>query len=691
MKKRLVLWALVLALCLVAAVPAMAANVFRFTEKTINLYEGETVQAELLRDGSYAGDGEIEFLSSKQNIATVSRDGVITAITKGSSNVQAVLKRNGRQVGKAAVLVNVLRRVTKVTLNTTKLSVYEPDEPAVASMLKEPTDHRVLVVPAGGTVSLAATCTPTDASNLKVTFTASDAGVVRVTGAALKALQRGECDLTVASVQDPEVTETFRVLVIQPVKKITVDAGDKKVAVGARLQLKAVCAPDNASITAVTWTSKTPAIATVDENGVVTGLKKGYANIVATAADGSNIAGTVTLTVTQPAEAISFTNSQIEVTTGKTVSARYSVLPADTTDKTVSWSTSDPSVATVRNGQVTGVKAGTCLLTATSNSNPEVYATATVVVSQLVSKVECANAASELSIKVGEYVQTRWTLSPDDATNKGLTFRTNAPKVATVDENGMVKAIGRGVATITAQAKDSGRRQGYARVTVIQPVTGVSMQYPLYYVQRGGYRSVRAICQPRNANNQKIIWSSMDESVATIKSNGTSTGSVHGVYNGTTTITGYTEDGGFTANATIKVANFNGAVMVEELFVDANNKIRITMRNMSRDITLANVHYVIECFDMEGKPFICNKDGESMTFEGNYPHTLYPMDRTAHGAFNFKDYVIDRPLGAVALTVTSWKDSEGVTWTIPESERIRTTWTRLAPVNNNNNQGPGVG
>ena len=689
MRRKAIIWLLVTALCLTAAVPAVAANVFLFTEKTINVGEGEMYQLELRREGSYDGDGDIEYISSKPAIATVDQNGVVTGITKGKVNVTAVLKRNGKKVGQAAAVVNVVRAVTKVTLNTTKLSVYEPLDPAVNELLKESTDHQVLVVPAGGTAALAATCTPTDASNLKVTFTSSDAGVAKITGSSLRAVQRGECDLIIASVQNPEVTETFRVLVIQPVKKITIDAGNRKVSAGSRLQLTAVCTPDNASIHDVKWTSKTPAIASVDETGIVTGLKRGSATIVATAADGSGVTGTVALTVLQPVTSITMTQSDLQVTTGKSVVARFTVQPTDASDKTVTWSTSDSSIATVRNGQVTGVKAGECYITATSNSNPEVSATARITVSQLVTKVENANITSELSIKVGEYVQTQWTMQPADASLKELTYRSNAAKVATVDENGLVRGVGRGTATITATSSDAGRRSGTVRVTVIQPVTGVRMQRDLYYIQRGSNGSIRAVVEPKNANNQKVIWSSMDESIATVRSNGTSTGSVYGVSSGTTTITGYTEDGGFMTSTQVRVGNFNSAVMVEELFVDADNKVRIVMRNMTRDLTLENIYYTIECFDMEGNPMICNKDGESVFFTGTYPNILDPLTRTAHGAFRFKDYQYDQLLGSVILTVTGWTDVDGITWTIPENERINTTWYRqdLPPVGS----GDGVG
>ena len=176
MKKRLMIWVLVLTLCLTAAAPALAANVFAFTEKVIDVFEGETVQTALRREGNYDGDGEIAYASSNAAVATVSQDGAVTAVGKGKTQISAVLTRNGKQAGKALVSVNVLRAVSKVTLNTTKLSVYDPYDPAVAGLLKEPAEHQVLVLPAGATAALAATCTPMDASNLKVTFTSSDAG-----------------------------------------------------------------------------------------------------------------------------------------------------------------------------------------------------------------------------------------------------------------------------------------------------------------------------------------------------------------------------------------------------------------------------------------------------------------------------------------------------------------------------------
>lgn len=483
--------------------------------------------------------------------------------------------------------------------------------------------------------------------------------------------------MTMTSADNPEATETFRILVTQPVKSIQIQAENKTVASGSTIRLTGECQPADASIKGIVWASKNPQIASVDSNGNVTGLKRGNAVITATAADGSGAKGNITISVIQPVTGLRISPAEIRVTTGRYTQAKVTAQPADASDKSVTWTSSDERIATVVNGRVTGQKAGTCTVTCASKTNPEITASATVIVSQLVTRIEFTNQKDELSFRTGEKLQLQWEVLPDDATDTAVTFKSAHPKIATVDSNGMLTAISRGTATIYATAQDASKRQAAVRVTVIQPVTGVEMQNRLYYVQLGWSGNVRAIVQPRNANNQRVYWSSEDEDIATIRSNGTSTGHVQGNRRGRTTITACTEDGGFTAQADVRVGNFNEAVMVEGLDVSDNNQIRIVLRNMSDDITLQNIYYTIECFDWSGNPIVCNTDEESTFFTGYYPFEVLPRERTVHGCFRFQNYMIDEPLGMVILTVTGWRDIDGVTWTIPESERVPRQWVSM--------------
>ena len=692
--KRSLIWILVMILCLTAAIPAQAANIFQFTEKKVTLYEGETAETSIRREGNFDGDGEIQYSSAKPGIASVADDGTVTAVSKGQTVVTAALVRNGKTVSKTQINVNVLRAVKKVTLSTVNLSVYDADDPAIAGLMKdskpeeaeapeetpeEETEPKpqVILIAAGVTAALKATCTPEDASSKLVKFTSTDAGVLKISGTSMKALQRGECDLIVSSEQNPEVTETFHVVVIQPVKKITVTAQEGNVAVGSILWLTAVCSPDNASIKDVTWTSKTPNIATVDEYGMVTGIKRGSATIVATAADGSKAVGTIVIPVTQPVTSVSLNKTEATVSTGTTVQLKATASPADASDKTFVWSSSDDAIATVRNGVVTGVKAGACTITCASKSNPGVTAEAAITVTQKVKTVECVTNRNSLSIRVGETVQTDWVAGPEDATDKTLTYKSLQPKIASVDANGLVTALSRGTATIVATAADGSKKQGSVKVTVIQPVTGVAMADTLYYVQRGGEAVLSAVIQPRNANNQKVYWSVEDESIVTVTGGRSYQGTAYGRNSGTTTVTAVTEDGGFEATTRVKVGSFNEAVMIEDVSVDDYNNIKIVLRNMSEDIILQKINFRIECYGLNMEPIVCNTDGESTHFDGYYPYELYPMGQTVHGAFRFgKEALIDQPLGAVVLTITSWTDVDGHVWNIPEDRRPMSRWFR---------------
>ena len=667
---------LVLTLALVLiTLPALAAGVFQFTDKGVTLHEGETLQTTLKRSGVYDGDGEITYTSSRPGIATVNEDGEITAVSKGEAVIYANLIRNDKRVGRAQMNVKVLRGVKKVTLSTAGLKIYRLDDPAVDDLLLNASEYPVIAVAAGASVNLSAVCTPEDASNRQITFTTSDAGVARVVNnKVLKAVQQGQCELTLTSADNPDAEETYTIVVTQPVKSILIRADSKTVASGATIPLTTECLPADASIRDVKWESKNPLIASVDADGTVTGLKRGTAVITATAADGSGAKGSITVSVIQPVTGLRISPADIRVTTGRYTQVKVTAMPADASDKSVTWTSSDESIATVAAGRVTGQKAGTCTITCASRTNPEVTASATVTVSQLVTKIEFTNGKNELSFRVGEKLQLRWAIEPDDATDTEVRFRSAHPKIATVNNEGVVTAVSKGTATIYATAQDASKRQAAVRVTVIQPVTGVEMQKPLYYVQLGWSGTVVAVVQPKNANNKKVLWSSEDEDIATIRSNGTSTGHVDGRRRGRTTITAFTEDGGYTDTAEIRVGNFNEVVMVEGLDVNARNEIRIVMRNMSDDITLQNIYYKIECFDWGGEPIVCNTDEESTYFTGYYPFEVLPKERTIHGCFRFQNYEIDQPIGMVILTVTGWKDVEGVTWTIPESERVPRQW-----------------
>lgn len=150
---------------------------------------------------------------------------------------------------------------------------------------------------------------------------------------------------------------------------VTVTPASSSLDVGKTLTLKATVSPENATKKTVKWTSSDPSIATVSQDGVVTGVKKGEVTITVTTDDGGKTASAKISVVGAPSTSsvtgITLSPTSSTLTVGKTLTLKATISPSNASNKNIEWSSSDPSVATVSaNGVVTGVKAGTATITA---------------------------------------------------------------------------------------------------------------------------------------------------------------------------------------------------------------------------------------------------------------------------------------------------------------------------------------
>ena len=150
-------------------------------------------------------------------------------------------------------------------------------------------------------------------------------------------------------------------------------------------QLKASVAPTGAS-KKVTWTSSDENVAVVDSNGLVTMKAAGTAVITATTANGKTDSVTVNVSMTTiPVTGVTLSKSTLNLEAGESSSLSATLVPADATDTTLTWTSSNPDVATVSSsGVVTAVAAGSAVITATAPSG--VSATASVTVTKKVVK-----------------------------------------------------------------------------------------------------------------------------------------------------------------------------------------------------------------------------------------------------------------------------------------------------------------
>ena len=222
----------------------------------------------------------------------------------------------------------------------------------------------------------------------------------------------------------------------------------------------------------VTWSTSDAAVATVNANGVVTTKKAGKVTITATSNGDKTKFGSIEITVsaaTVPVTSVTVAGDAAMTVDGEqTLTA--TVAPADATDKTVTWKSSDESVATVdKDGVVTAKKAGTVTITATAggvSGTLHITVTAKPVETVPVTSVEVTVEAGT-TVSVGKTLQATATVKPGNATNKKVTWKSSDESIATVDANGVITAKKAGKVVITATSTDGTDKSGSVEITVV--------------------------------------------------------------------------------------------------------------------------------------------------------------------------------------------------------------------------------
>ncbi|MBR6038379.1 MAG: Ig domain-containing protein, partial [Candidatus Methanomethylophilaceae archaeon] len=155
---------------------------------------------------------------------------------------------------------------------------------------------------------------------------------------------------------------------------------------------------------------------------------------------------------------IDFVEASVEV--GTTVTIKATVFPSDATNKNVIWTSSNTGVATVDGGVVTTLAVGEAIITATTEDGGY-SATCKVIVSAAPEPPEPVKvtgvklSANDVALKVGDSMTLTAVVIPDDATNKGVTWKVDKPSIVTVS-NGTIRAVAAGIATVMVTTDDGG-------------------------------------------------------------------------------------------------------------------------------------------------------------------------------------------------------------------------------------------
>lgn len=403
-------------------------------------------------------------------------------------------------------------------------------------------DKNTLSLAKGAEADLTATVKPDDATNKTVTWSSDKESVATVANGKVKAVGAGTAVITAKA---GSVTATCTVTVTVPVDSVALDKNTLSLVKGAEADLTATVSPSDATDKTVAWSTDRAAVATV-ANGKVKAVGAGTATITATA--GGKTA-TCTVTVTVPVTNVTLDQTALNLQVGGTADLTATVAPSDATDKAVTWSSDKESVATVVNGKVTAIAAGTATITA--KAGDKTAACVVTVTNPVVEVTGVTLDKKSITMYVKDKaVALKATVAPANATNKAVTWESSNDKVAKVSANGSVTPVGRGTATITV--KTANGKTAACKVTVKVHVSRVKLSKTKATIGEKESLALKATVSPStvSSSDKKITWKSSNTKLATVSSKGV----VKAKKAGTVKITARADGKSATCTVTIKKA-----------------------------------------------------------------------------------------------------------------------------------------
>lgn len=463
-----------------------------YTDVTLKIGDTLRLTAEILPLN--ATDKSVTWISSNTSVVTVDENGLLTAV--GSGNAAVLVQSNDSGVT-AMCNINVYQPVETVTMNYTEMSVRK------------------------GTVFwLYATAGPENAVNKTILWSSSDTRIATVDDSGMvTTLSPGECVITATS-QDTGVFASCSLTVTEPVTGITLNFSDIAIYAGDKFALIPTVSPIDADNKSVTYLSSDTEVATVDENGIVTGLKGGECVILVTTVERGLVAS-CKVTVYEFVTSVTINEKDVKyINNGASKAFTASVTPNSATNRGVIWSSSNNNVFRVsQRGVVTAVGLGTATITATAADGSGIFDTITLTAITPVSTINVS--PSYVTVIEGQSQKVTATISPSNATIQDIEWTSSKPEVAAVDYNGEITGVSAGVCYVYAKSTDGNDIVGTVKVTVKKavPATSVVINATSVNMFPGQTRALSARVRPSNSTDNSV-WVSSDTSVATVDSNG---------------------------------------------------------------------------------------------------------------------------------------------------------------------------
>ncbi len=340
----------------------------------------------------------------------------------------------------------------------------------------------------GKSMTLHATVMPSNATNKAVAWSSSNPNIVSVSNGTLSAKKTGSAVVT-AQAGNFQASCTVRVVQkIISASKLSISPRTCYISLYNSVKVSAHFTPSNTTDKTLKWTSLDPSIATVDAKGVITGVRVGTTTVSATTSNGKTSSCSVIVRVVNPKGVVLPSNASVMI--GQTKQLTAKILPSNASDKTLRWTSSDNSIASVsQTGLVTAHVIGNVIITVkTVNGQTDTCKVRVTPIS-----VQSISLPQSASLKTGQTLQLAATITPSNATNSSLAWSSSNPLVASVSPSGVVTAIRPGIAKITAVSGN--KKKAICKVRVLLPgLTRISSGTAVDLNSDGKAETIRLSC-----------------------------------------------------------------------------------------------------------------------------------------------------------------------------------------------------
>lgn len=490
---------------------------------------GRTLHATILPKGFVNNDFEIKW--------TITPDsGIATVAPNPENSLEAVVTYN--EVGRVRVTAQI------EGIPDASAWCYIDIQTGVDDFTLDPENMRLKV---GEKQAINYTITPDNATDTTITWASNDTSVATVDGSGtVTAVKAGSAVITATASNGK--TKQCIVTVLVPAESIVLNYDTITVKKGTVFYLNAQVLPIEAYDKTVRYVSSDDSIVTVEEDGTVTALKVGTAEITVISNDNPDLTEICTVNVIESVSGLTLNSREITIDVGEQYLLKATVRPSDSLNQEVTFESADPSIATVdENGLITGVKGGVTIIMVRTVERG-LMATCTVTVQEDIESITFVE--TEIYLAKGANKKIAVTIVPASATQKKLLWKSSDESIVIVDADGNIHGVNLGTATITATARDEGKVFATCKVTVIDPMTKLTLNQSIIRImQRDTYQLTYTV-EPSYASVQRVNWTTSNAAVARVDS----LGLVTGVAEGEATIRATASDGsGVYAECTVIV------------------------------------------------------------------------------------------------------------------------------------------